>query len=75
MPGGVPQPLGLTASRRPQDKIKLSGRLSGSRRSREPAWCLRVLACARVLAGQASCLGLQNLPVIHGKEKVYGSIP
>jgi hypothetical protein len=34
-----------------------------------------VLACARVLAGQAFYLGLQNLPVIHGKEKVYGSIP
>jgi hypothetical protein len=33
------------------------------------------LVCARVLAGQASYLGLQNLPVIHGKEKVYGSIP
>jgi hypothetical protein len=32
-------------------------------------------ACARFLAGQAFYLGLQNLPVIHGKEKVYGSIP
>jgi hypothetical protein len=67
--------LGLTASRRPQNKIKLSGRLSGDRRSREPAWRLRALVCARVLAGQAFCLGLRNLPVIHGKEKVYGSIP
>ena len=75
MPGGVPQPLGLTASHRPQSKIKLSGRLSGSRRLRGPARRLRVLACARVLAGQAFCLGLQNLPGIHGKEKVYGSIP
>ena len=71
----VSQPLGLTASRRPQSKIKLSGRLSGKSRLREPIWCLRALACARVLAGQAFCLGLQNLPVIHGKEKVYGSIP
>jgi len=49
--------------------------LSGNRRSLEPAWRLRALVCARVLAGQAFCLGLQNLPVIHGKEKVYGSIP
>jgi hypothetical protein len=36
---------------------------------------LWALVCARVLAGQAFYLGLQNLPVIHGKEKVYGSIP
>ena len=56
-------------------EIKLSGRLSGNRRSREPAWRSRALACARVLAGQAFCLGLQNLPVIHGREKIYGSIP
>jgi hypothetical protein len=49
--------------------------LSGKRRSLEPAGRLRVLVCARVLAGQAFYLGLQNLPVIHGKEKVYGSIP
>jgi hypothetical protein len=56
-------------------KIKLSGRLSGSRRSREPVPGQWALVCARVLAGQAFCLGLQNLPVIHGKEKVYGSIP
>jgi hypothetical protein len=74
VPGGA-EARGLTASRRPQNKIKLSGRLSGKRRSREPAGRLRVLVCARVLAGQAFYLGLQNLPVIHGKEKVYGSIP
>jgi hypothetical protein len=74
VPGGA-EARGLTASRGPQSKIKLSGRLSGNRRSREPAGRLRVLVCAHVLAGQASRLGLTNLPVIHGKEKVYGSIP
>ena len=31
--------------------------------------------CARLLTGQAIYLGLQNSTVIHGKEKVYGSIP
>jgi hypothetical protein len=56
-------------------KIKLSGRLSGNWRSREPARRWRALVCARVLAGQAFYLGLSNLPVIHGKEKVYGSSP
>jgi hypothetical protein len=49
--------------------------MSGKQCSREPVMGLRVLVCARVLAGQAFYLGLQNLPVIHGKEKVYGSIP
>jgi hypothetical protein len=49
----VPWALGLTASRRPQHKIKLSGRLSGKRRSLESAGHWQVLVCARVLAGQA----------------------
>jgi hypothetical protein len=35
------------------NKIKVSGRLSGKRCSRGPAWGLRVLVCARVLPGQA----------------------
>ena len=56
-------------------KIKLSGRLSGNRRSREPAWRLRALVCARVLAGQVPDQRVRNLAVIHGREKVYGSIP
>src|SRR5450631_4148321 len=51
------------------------GRSSGKPGSREPAQCQWALVCARILAGQAFCLGLQNLPVIHRKEKVYGSIP
>jgi hypothetical protein len=42
---------------------------------REPVPGQWALVCARVLAGQAFCLGLQNLPVIHDEEKVYGSIP
>jgi hypothetical protein len=58
-----------------QIKIKVSGKVSGKWRLREPIRGLRLLVCARVLAGQAFYLGLQNLPVIHGKEKVYGSIP
>jgi hypothetical protein len=33
------------------------------------------LVCARVLAGQAFYLRQRNLAVVHGKEKVYGSIP
>ena len=56
-------------------KIKLSGRSSGKLCSWGPIWGLRALVCARVLAGQPVYLRLQNLPVIHGKEKVYGSIP
>jgi hypothetical protein len=31
--------------------------------------------CSCVRAGQAVYLGLQNCTAIHGKEKVYGSIP
>jgi hypothetical protein len=46
---------------------------TGARESLPGRW--RALVCARVLAGQAFYLGLSNLPVIHGKEKVYGSIP
>ena len=57
------------------NKIKVSGRLSGNWCSREPIQGLWVLVCARVLAGQALYLRLQNSTVIHGKEKVYGSIP
>jgi hypothetical protein len=34
-----------------------------------------VPAYARVLAGQLAYLGLQNRGPIHGKAKVYGSIP
>jgi hypothetical protein len=36
---------------------------------------LVVLVAAGVLAGQALYLWQQNPTVIHGKEKVYGSIP
>ncbi len=36
---------------------------------------LRVLACARVVPGQTPYLRQRNHAVIHGKEKVYGSIP
>ena len=57
------------------DKIKVSGRLSGKWRLRGVIQRLWVLACARVLAGQGLYLRLQNSTVIHGKEKVYGSIP
>jgi hypothetical protein len=34
-----------------------------------------LLACASVLAGQRLCQGERNRSVLHGKEKVYGSIP
>jgi len=53
----------------------VSGRLSGKWRLRGLIQRLWVLACARVLAGQGLYLRLQNSTVIHGKEKVYGSIP
>jgi hypothetical protein len=36
---------------------------------------LWALVSARILAGQALYLRLLNSTVIHGKEKVYGSIP
>jgi hypothetical protein len=36
---------------------------------------LIVPVCARDLAGHTIYLGLQNCTAIHGKEKVYGSIP
>jgi hypothetical protein len=51
------------------------GRLSGKQRPREPVPGLLVLVSARVLAGQTVYLHLHNLTAIHGKEKVYGSIP
>jgi hypothetical protein len=56
-------------------KIKVSGRLSGESRLRVPVWGLRVLVSARVLPGQALYLRQRNHEVIHGKEKVGGSIP
>jgi hypothetical protein len=34
-----------------------------------------MLICARVSARQLLYLGRHNCGVIHGKEKVYGSIP
>jgi hypothetical protein len=49
--------------------------LSGKWRSRGLVWRLLVPVCARVLAGHTIYLGLQNCTAIHGKEKVYGSIP
>jgi len=58
-----------------QIKIKVSGRLSGKPRLRAPDRGSWVLVCARALPGQALNLRLGNLPVMHGKEKVYGSIP
>ena len=36
---------------------------------------MRALVCAHVLPGQAFYLLLWNRTAIHGKEKVYGSIP
>jgi hypothetical protein len=56
-------------------KIKVRGRLRGKSRSRGPVWGLRELAGARVLPGHALYQGQRNRAVIHGKEKVYGSIP
>ena len=49
------RPARRQCSRR-DTKIKLSGRLSGKRCSREPVRGLRALVCARVLPGQALCL-------------------
>ena len=70
---GVGKPLGAVGLH--TGKIKVSGRLSGKWRSREPIWRSWALVSARVLAGQKIYLGLQNCTAIHGKEKVYGSIP
>ena len=56
-------------------KIKVSGRLSGKRSSYGLVQCLRMLVCARVSARQLLYLGRHNSRAIHGKEKVYGSIP
>jgi hypothetical protein len=56
-------------------KIKVSGRLSGKSSSRGFVPCLRMLVCAGVSACQLFYLGRHNCGVIHGKEKVYGSIP
>jgi len=49
--------------------------LSGKLGLREPTQGLWLLVCARVLAGQVLCLRRHNSTAIHGKEKVYGSIP
>ena len=70
---GVGKPVGAVGLH--TGKIKVSGRLSGKRRLRVLDWRLRVPVCAHVLAGQLFYLGLQNCRAIHGKEKVYGSIP
>ena len=70
---GVGKPVGAVGLH--TGKIKVSGRLSGKRSSHGLVRCLRMLVCARVLAGQLLYLGLQNCTAIHGKEKVYGSIP
>jgi hypothetical protein len=56
-------------------KIRVRGRLRSKSRSRGPVWGLRVLVCARVLPGHPLYQGQRNRSVIHGKEKVYGSIP
>jgi hypothetical protein len=65
----------LDSGARGTSKIELSGRLSGKWRLHEFVRCLPTFVCARVLAGQSIYLGLQNCTAIHGKEKVYGSIP
>ena len=70
---GVVKPVGAVGLH--TGKIQVSGRLSGKRSSHGLVQCLRMLVCARVLAGQLLYLGLQNCTAIHGKEKVYGSIP
>jgi hypothetical protein len=64
-----------TAARLLADKSEVSGRLSGKWRLQGCIWCLSVLVAAIVLAGQTLYLWQQNPTVIHGKEKVYGSIP
>jgi hypothetical protein len=67
---------GRTAAINPYGgKIKVRGRLRGKSRSRGPVWGLQVLVCARVLPGQLPYQRQWNRSVIHGKEKVYGSIP
>jgi hypothetical protein len=53
----------------------VSGRLSVKRSSHGLVRCLRMPVSARVPAAQAICQGPQNCTVIHGEEKVYGSIP
>jgi hypothetical protein len=70
---GVGKPVGAVGLQ--TGKIKVSGRLSGKWSSRGLVRCLRMLVCARVPAAQAIYQGLQNRRVIHGKEKVYDSIP
>ena len=70
---GVGKPVGAVGLH--TGKIKMSGRLSGKRSSYGLVQRLRVPVCARVSAGQLLYLGLQNCRAIHGKEKVYGSIP
>jgi hypothetical protein len=70
---GVGKPVGAVGLH--TGKIKVSGRLSGKRSPHGLVQCLRMLVCARVPAAQAIYPGPQNCTVIHGKEKVYGSIP
>ena len=70
---GVGKPVGAVGLH--TGKIKVSGRLSGKRSSYGLVPCLRMLVCARVSARQQLYLGRHNSRAIHGKEKVYGSIP
>jgi hypothetical protein len=67
---------GRTAAINPYGgKIKVRGRLRGKWCLRGPVWGSRVLVCARVLPGQPLYQRHRNRDVMHGKEKVYGSIP
>jgi hypothetical protein len=56
-----------------RSKIKLSGRLSGKRRSRKPIRRSRALTVFVFCLVRLRDQGIQNGTVIHGQEKVYGS--
>jgi hypothetical protein len=55
--------------------LSLGGTLRGEMAFGGAGWGLPKLASASVLPGQELYLGRGNRSSIHGKEKVYGSIP
>ena len=67
----------LRASWRPGDplKIMLGGRSGGKTQLASARRSLRPLAWASVRAAQSLYGRYRDLLVVHGKEKVYGSIP
>ena len=65
--------IGTGTGAKPEDD--LGGQTGGQNQLATACLSLPQLVWARVLPHQSRCGDYSALPVIHGKEKVYGSIP